>query len=57
LPIRRRAQTGAFIKDGTTSRDDWIGFSKANENPQLHNPAKGYVVCANNRFAPDSMLN
>lgn len=48
---------GAFFKDGSTSKDDWLRFAKSDEQPKLLNPKKGYIVSANNKVATDNIKN
>ncbi|EGR32255.1 peptidase s45 penicillin amidase, putative [Ichthyophthirius multifiliis] len=57
IPIIEDSAEGAFLKDGTSSKQDWLRFTNSSENPQMMNPSKGYIVTANNRFASDNILN
>ncbi len=49
LPKRRNHLSGLYIKDGSTSDHDWIGLIKGDDQLNLHDPPKGYIVTANNR--------
>ena len=42
---------GNFIKDGTSSEDDWLGFLSPEDRVHVVNPEKGYLVTANNKVA------
>ena len=42
---------GGFVKDGTTSKYDWVGMLRGKDRLQITDPAKGYIVTANNRLA------
>ena len=49
---RRKNQTphiGSRVLDGRTTEFDWDGLLTAKELPRSVNPAKGYIVTANNR--------
>ena len=46
---------GCNVLDGTTSANDWEGILPAKELPRMKNPAKGYIVSANNRLVPDNV--
>ena len=48
LPIRPANVNPAFILDGSLSESDKLGFYPFAENPQEVNPARGYIVSANN---------
>ncbi|KAL4430319.1 hypothetical protein ABPG74_019478 [Tetrahymena malaccensis] len=56
-PIRANPYQGAFIQDGTKSKNDWLRFNTIQEQPRSYDPPKGYVVTANNKFASDNTLN
>ncbi|EAR95945.2 peptidase S45 penicillin amidase (macronuclear) [Tetrahymena thermophila SB210] len=55
IPIHKNTIQSQFIKDGTTTEQDWVRFTTPSEQPQSHNPTKGYIVTANNKFATDNM--
>jgi penicillin G amidase len=55
LPKRRKG-TGALPVIATGKADTWDGFYDEDEKPYLLNPAKGFVVTANNAVLPDSLL-
>ena len=40
--------------DGSSGKYEWQGYIPYDELPQLENPARGFVVTANNRLAPAS---
>jgi len=52
IPVRPQGHgRGPF--PGWTGEHDWTGYLPANEKPFLLNPAKGFIVTANNRVAGD----
>ncbi|MFZ5816753.1 MAG: penicillin acylase family protein [Bacillota bacterium] len=53
IPIRARGN-GLFPMPGWTGEYEWTGFIPFDEMPEVVNPAKGYIVTANNKVAPDS---
>ncbi len=54
LPIRPAGVNPTFILDGSTAEADKTGFYSFNFNPQEENPARGYIVSANNQPKPSS---
>src|SRR5579859_3329639 len=50
VPIRARGQ-GVLPVPGWTGRYEWQGYIPFAELPHSYNPAAGYIVTANNRFA------
>ena len=54
LPIRPAGVNPAFILDGSTAEADKNGFYNFSFNPQEENPARGYIVSANNQPKPPS---
>lgn len=55
----RKDQTpyiGNRVLDGTRSDFDWDGLLPISKLPQTLNPAKGYVMTANNRHMPDNSI-
>ena len=40
---------GNYIKDGTTSEYDWVGFIPFEDRLTIVDPAVGYIVAANNK--------
>jgi penicillin amidase len=54
LPIRPAGVNPTFILDGSTAEADKTGFYNFNFNPQEENPARGYIVSANNQPKPSS---
>lgn len=56
LPIRASPDDGNYIKDGTSSANDWRGLVKGKDKLNLQNPKKGYIVSANNKAATSKYL-
>ncbi|MEO7105307.1 MAG: penicillin acylase family protein [Rhodoferax sp.] len=54
LPIRPAGVNPAFILDGSKPEADKNGFYNFSFNPQEENPARGYIVSANNQPKPNS---
>ena len=50
FPVRSN-EDGRYIKEGTSQRNTWQDFIPRSENPQIINPAQGYLVSANQRSA------
>lgn len=55
-PIKHNFDAGYFVKDGTTSQHDWVGFVKPEDRLMLMDPKRGYIVACNNKAGPDSAL-
>jgi penicillin amidase len=53
LPIRRLNVNPAFILDGSKPEADKLGYYRFEDNPQEENPARGYIMSANQQ--PDSI--
>ncbi|MFF1548622.1 penicillin acylase family protein [Streptomyces sp. NPDC058291] len=47
IPTRAKGETGAVPTDGWKSKDQWTGYIKFAELPNEYNPARGYIVTAN----------
>lgn len=47
LPIRPEGVQPMFILDGEEEESDKLGFYRFSDNPQEENPARGYIVSAN----------
>lgn len=47
---------GCRVLDGTTSANDWDGLLPLSASPRSFNPAKGFLMTANNRQSPDHAL-
>lgn len=47
---------GCRVIDGTTSEFDWDGLLPLSTSPRSYNPARGYIMTANNRQAPDNAM-
>jgi penicillin amidase len=52
IPIRPRAD-GTLPVPGWTGDDDWTGYVPLDRLPRAFNPARGFVVSANNQPLPD----
>ena len=55
LPIRPKHVNSKLFLDGSSGKDEIIGFFKTEENPQSENPPCGYVYSANNQ--PDTIFS
>ncbi|MCP4214105.1 MAG: penicillin acylase family protein [bacterium] len=53
---KRKKGTGDHPLPATGSSDGWDGLYDENEKPYLFNPAKGYIVTANNPVLPSECL-
>ena len=51
LPIRPEGVNPTFMLDGSQTESDKLGFLPFSANPQVENPARGYVVSANHQPA------
>ena len=52
IPIRAKGRGGVPVP-GWTGQHEWIGEIPFDALPSMLNPARGYVVTANNRIVPD----
>ena len=50
---RAHYQNSIFPKNGSNVEDEWIGMSQAKDLVKIINPAKGYIVAANNKVTSD----
>lgn len=50
-PIRKNSDSGNYIKDGTTTEHDWIGFIPPQYRMHIKDPQKGYIIHSNNKVA------
>jgi penicillin amidase len=50
VPIRKKGDDGSLPVDGTDLTNDWQGFVSQPEMPRVLDPAKGYLVTANQRI-------
>lgn len=57
IPLRRHPHSGMYVKDGTQSENDWIGFVQGEDKLHLEDPEKGYIASANNMAAPHAYFN
>lgn len=53
LPIRPAHVSSKFFLDGSSGKDEYLGFYDFSKNPQAINPPWGYVYTANNQ--PDTV--
>jgi penicillin amidase len=53
LPIRAKHVASKFFLDGSSGKDEYLGFYEFSKNPQAINPPWGYVYTANNQ--PDTV--
>lgn len=51
VPLRRHPHMGMYVQNGSSSDNDWLGFLKGNDKLSLQDPARGYIVSANNKAA------
>ena len=47
---------GADVKDGRSSKYDWISTVDFDKLPMVLNPEKGYFVTANDRIVPETAM-
>jgi penicillin amidase len=52
-PIRRDPSSGLFVKDGTNTDNDWLGYVPPEHRIQIIDPPKGYIINSNNRIASE----
>lgn len=52
VPIRAAEHSGLTPVDGSTTRYDWRGYIPYEYLPSIYNPARGYIIAANQRIAP-----
>jgi penicillin amidase len=52
-PIRAAGHAGETPIDGSLSANDWQGFIPFENLPRIFNPARGYIVTANNAIVPE----
>ncbi len=50
IPIRKKGDDGSLPVDGNDPANDWQGFVSQGEMPRVLDPAKGYLVTANQRI-------
>ena len=48
IPIRPSHVSGKKIHDGSSGKDEWIGYLPFEKNPYLENPKSGLIITANN---------
>ena len=56
-PLRANPESSLYIKDGSTTEHDWLGFVPPAHRLQIIDPPSGYIVSANNRIASTSYYN
>ena len=52
-PRRPNMKMSSFVKNGTTSKFDWLGTMPLQDRLYVVNPKSGYFVTANNRPASE----
>lgn len=57
IPIRKNIHSGMYIKDGTSSENDWVGLIRGTDKLHVNDPKRGYIVTANNKGATDKYFN
>ena len=50
-PVRPNVEAGTFIKDGTNSKNDWLGFMSVDDKMIVSDPKSGFFVTSNNKVA------
>ncbi len=50
MPIRKKGDDGSLPMDGNDPTNDWQGFVSQAEMPRVLDPAKGYLITANQRI-------
>lgn len=50
IPLRKKGNDGSLPVDGNDPANDWQGFVSQTEMPRVLDPAKGYLVTANQRI-------
>jgi penicillin amidase len=53
VPIRAKDHSGLLPADGSTTQNDWKGYVPFDDLPSVENPARGYIVTANNAVVPE----
>lgn len=56
-PLRSDNLQAGYIKDGTNTDHDWLGFLPKNQRMHIVDPVSGYIVSANNRIASGKHAN
>lgn len=57
IPIRKNLHSGMYIKDGTSSENDWVGLIRGTDKLHVNDPKRGYIVTANNKGATDKYFS
>lgn len=57
IPLRRHPHMGMYVKDGTNSDNDWLGFIKGADKLHAEDPKRGYIVTANNKAASEKYFS
>ncbi len=50
-PIRPNYDSGNYVQDGTSTKNDWLGFMPPEDRVMVIDPKKGFIVASNNRLA------
>lgn len=53
---RSRLDSFPFVKNGSSGEDEWEGVIKGRELLRIIDPAKGYIINANNKVADDGFI-
>lgn len=56
-PLRNDAHHSSYIKNGTTTDHDWLGFLPKYHRMHIVDPKSGYIVSSNNRIASEKHAN
>lgn len=56
-PLRSSDIQAGYIKDGTTTEHDWLGFLPKYQRMHIVDPTSGYIVSSNNRIASERHAN
>ena len=56
-PVRANPYQGLYVKDGRTTKYDWLGFVPPELRLNIHDPDRGYIITANNKPAGNNYLD
>ena len=54
-PIRQDYHAAGYVKDGSTSKYDWLGIMPAADRVHICDPPKGFLVVSNNQVANEKV--
>jgi penicillin amidase len=57
FPIRNIPSSGAYVKNGSSTADDWMSIPRDTLRLHIDDPEKGYVISCNNRPATNHFKN